>query len=146
MLTFPGPYSCAKLLQSCLTLCDHMDCSLPGSPVHRILQATILEWVTVPSSRASSQPRVQPAFPVAPALQVDSYCWDTSEAPHTAKSCFISHSSCTNAFFSFWLFHAACRVLVSQPGIVPLAVKAWSPNHWTAREVPLWYLKSYSLM
>ena len=31
--------------QSCLTLCDPMDCSLPGSSVHEILQARILEWV-----------------------------------------------------------------------------------------------------
>ena len=42
---------------SCLTLCDPMDCSLPGSSVHGILQATILEWVAMPSSRGSSQPR-----------------------------------------------------------------------------------------
>ena len=35
----------AKPLQSCLTLCDPMDCSLPGSSVHRILQARILEWI-----------------------------------------------------------------------------------------------------
>ena len=36
----------ARLLQSCLTLCDSMDCSLPGSSVHGILQARILEWIT----------------------------------------------------------------------------------------------------
>ena len=43
--------------QSCPTLCNPMDCSLPGSSVHRILQARILEWVAMPSSRGSSQPR-----------------------------------------------------------------------------------------
>ena len=48
---------CAKSLQSCLTLCDPMDCSLPGSSVLGILQARILEWVAMPSSRGSSQPR-----------------------------------------------------------------------------------------
>ena len=48
---------CAKLLQSCLTLCDPMDCNPPGSPVHGILQARRLEWAAVPFSRASSQPR-----------------------------------------------------------------------------------------
>ena len=41
----------AKLLQSCLTLCDCMDSSPPGSSVHGILQARILEWVAMPSSR-----------------------------------------------------------------------------------------------
>ena len=45
------------LIQSCLTLCNPMDCSLPGSSVHRILQAKILEWVAISFSRASSQPR-----------------------------------------------------------------------------------------
>ena len=45
--------------QSCPTLCDPMDCSLPGSSSHGILQARILEWVAIPFSRGSSQPRDQ---------------------------------------------------------------------------------------
>ena len=44
----------AKSLQSCPTLCNPMDYSLPGSFVHGILQARILEWVAMPSSRGSS--------------------------------------------------------------------------------------------
>ena len=52
-----GFYLCAQLLQSCLTLCDPMDCSPPDSSVPGILQAGILEWVAMPSSRGSSQPR-----------------------------------------------------------------------------------------
>ena len=40
--------------QSCLTLCDPTDCSAPGSSVHGILQARVLEWVTIIFSRASS--------------------------------------------------------------------------------------------
>ena len=40
-----------------LTLCDPMDCSPPGCSIHGILQARILEWVAMPSSRGSSQPR-----------------------------------------------------------------------------------------
>ena len=47
----------AKPLQLCLTVCNTMDCSLPGSSTHRILQAKILEWVVVPSSRRSSRSR-----------------------------------------------------------------------------------------
>ena len=46
-----------KSLQSCPTVCDPMDCSLPGSAVHGILQAKILEWVAISFSRGSSQPR-----------------------------------------------------------------------------------------
>ena len=43
--------------QSCPTLCDAKDCSPPGSSVHEISQARILEWVAIPFCRASSQPR-----------------------------------------------------------------------------------------
>ena len=46
-----GACVCTMLLQSCLALCNPRDCSLPGSSVHRILQARILEWVATPSSR-----------------------------------------------------------------------------------------------
>ena len=45
--------------QLCPTLCDPMDCSLPGSSVHGILQVRILEWVAIPFSRGSSRPRDQ---------------------------------------------------------------------------------------
>ena len=44
----------AKLLKLYLTLCNPTDCSPPGSSVHWILQARILEWVAMPSSRGSS--------------------------------------------------------------------------------------------
>jgi len=54
-----GACVCAKSLQSCLTVCYPMDCSPPGSSVHGILQARILEWVAMPCSRGSSQPRNQ---------------------------------------------------------------------------------------
>ena len=47
------------VIQSCPTLYDPMDCSLPGSSVHGILQARILERVAMPFSRRSSQPRDQ---------------------------------------------------------------------------------------
>ena len=49
-------YTHAKLLQSCLTLRNIMDCSPPGSSVHGILQARILKWVAMSSFRVSSQP------------------------------------------------------------------------------------------
>ena len=47
----------SEVAQSCLTLCDPMDCSLPGSSVHGIFQARVLEWVAISFSRGSSQPR-----------------------------------------------------------------------------------------
>ena len=53
-------YTCAcSIVQLCLTLCDPMDCHPPGSSVHGILQARILGWIAMSSSRGSSQPRDQ---------------------------------------------------------------------------------------
>ena len=49
----------ALVAQSSLTFCNRMDCSLPGSSVHGILQARVLEWVAISFSRGSSQPRDQ---------------------------------------------------------------------------------------
>ena len=47
----------SEVAQSCLTLCDPVDWSLPSFSVHGILQARILEWVTISFSRGSSRPR-----------------------------------------------------------------------------------------
>ena len=46
-----------SVTQSCLILCDPMDCSLLGSSVHGIFQARTLEWVAISYSREPSQPR-----------------------------------------------------------------------------------------
>ena len=45
----------SQVTQSCPTLCNPMDCSPPGSSVHRLLQIRIMEWIAIPSSRGSSQ-------------------------------------------------------------------------------------------
>ena len=47
----------SEVTQSCPTLCDPMDCSLPGSSIHGIFQARVLEWVAIAFSRGSSWPR-----------------------------------------------------------------------------------------
>ena len=48
---------CVLVAQLCPTLCDPVDCSLPDSSVHRLVQARILEWVAISFSKGSSQPR-----------------------------------------------------------------------------------------
>ena len=62
--------------QSCLTLCNSMDCSPPGSSVHGILQARILERVAIPSPGDIPNPEIKPR---SPASQADSLP-DTREA------------------------------------------------------------------
>ena len=59
---------CAKSLQSCPTFCDPMNCSLPGSSVHGISQARLVECVAISSSRGLPNPRIQPEAPKSPAL------------------------------------------------------------------------------
>ena len=65
----------SEVAQSCLTLCNPMDYSLPGSSVHGIFQAIVLEWIAISFSRGSSQPR-------SPALQTDAL---PSEPPGKSK-------------------------------------------------------------
>ena len=54
-----GEVKWSEVAQSCPTLCNPVNCSLPGSSVHRIFQARVLEWVAISFSRGSSQPRDQ---------------------------------------------------------------------------------------
>ena len=57
-----------RLLKLCLTLCDSVDHSLPGSSVYGISQARLLEWVAVPSFRVLSKPGIEPSSLMSPAL------------------------------------------------------------------------------
>ena len=67
---------------SCPTLCDPMDCSPPGSSVHGVLLARILEWVAIPFSRGSSQPR---GGIESPALQPDSLPSEPTGKPQSKQ-------------------------------------------------------------
>ena len=73
------PLSESEVAQSCLTLCSPMDCSPPGSSVHGIFQARILEWVAISLSGGSSWPR------------------DRTQVSHIAGRC-----------FSLWATREAC--------------------------------------
>ena len=61
-------YVCVLVAQSCPTLWDPMDYSPPGSSVHGILQARILEWGAISFSRDLLDPRIEPRFPWSPAV------------------------------------------------------------------------------
>ena len=83
---------CAKLLHLCVILCNSMDCSLPGSSVHGILQARILECVAMPSSRGSSRPRDWTCVSCTVGIGRRILChWATWEALHSP--CFVSNLS-----------------------------------------------------
>ena len=65
----------SEVSQSCPTLCDPADCSLPGSSIHGILQAGVLEWVTISSPGELPNPGIEPG---SAALEADAL---TSEPP-----------------------------------------------------------------
>ena len=96
-LSFPNTL-CCRTSNFYLTLCDPIDCSLSGSSVHGILQASVLEWVAVPFSKGSSQPRDR--------TQVSCIAgrfftiWTTKEAHLGTRIAFVAFWT-TNIFFFF---------------------------------------------
>ena len=77
---------CAESLQSCPILCDPMDYSLPGSYIHEIFQARVLEWIAMPSSRGSPQFRDQ--------IQVSCIAGGFFTIRVTAAAAIKSHQPC----------------------------------------------------
>ena len=80
----------SEVIQSCLTLCDPMDCSLPSSSIHGILQARILEWVAISFSRESSLPRDRTQVSRIGGRRFN--LWATREAPSIGCTWSESHS------------------------------------------------------
>ena len=89
--------------QSRSTLCDPVDCSPPGSSVHGILQARVLEWGAIPFSRDLPSPGIEPG---SPALQADYLLSEQPKKPHQyAYKCIYSRMLIQNTFqntFYFW--------------------------------------------
>ena len=101
--------------------CNPMDCSPPGSSVHGILQARVLEWVPFPPLGGLPDPGVKPA---SPSLQADSFLWDVHSAHMhilwpaswsgisgfmTSYTCDFWHTSCRS------IFDVLCLSLPFQP-------------------------------
>ena len=97
---------CVLVAQSCPTLCDPMDCSPPGSCVHEIFQARILEWVAISFSRGSSQSR------------------DRTQVSCTAGRFFTDWATRE----AQWLVNQDVIILHSRPSILPLWIL--SMNHF----------------
>ena len=84
----------SEVAQSCPTLCDPMDCSLPGSSIHGIFQARVLEWVAISFSRGSSWPRNRTRV-----SHIAGRCftiWATREAQECSNYCTIALISHTD--------------------------------------------------
>ena len=81
----------SEVAQSCPTLCDPMDCSLPGSSVQGIFQAIVLEWIAIFFSRGSSLPRDRIRVPCI--VDRRSTFWATRELSNYHTIALISHAS-----------------------------------------------------
>ena len=155
--TFFHPCAHAKSLQSCPALCETMDCSPPGSSVHGILQARILEWVATSYSRGSNPTQgsnlhllcflrwQEDSLPLAPPGKPTFI--------HSSEQCCLAlhalkldiyvlyYRYLSTAWFFFFLNFLAkpygMGILVLPPGLKPepLALEAQSLNRWTSREV-----------
>ena len=77
----------SEVPQSCLTLCDPVDCSLPGSSIHGIFQARILEWVAISFSRGNVKTRCEAVLQIL-------------ESTSTRYFCSISYALCYNQLSS----------------------------------------------
>ena len=75
--------------QSCPALCSPVVCSPPGSSVHGLFQARILEWVAMPSSRGSSPPRDQTHISCVVCFGRQILYLHCLGSPHTSKDCFV---------------------------------------------------------
>ena len=90
----------AKSLQLCLTLWDPMECSPPGSSVHGILQARILEWVAIPSFRELSPPRDQTTSLLSPASANWVFFFTTSATCGALKKTVLACKTSTQMTFA----------------------------------------------
>ena len=110
--------------QSCPTLCDPMECSLPGSSVHGIFQARILEWVAVSFSRGSSQPRNQTCISQLLHCRQIFYHWATGEAQKWCKKDKIRDVYKALGFDKKITLNMALKACVILPG--PIVQGGWA--------------------
>ena len=82
------------------TLCDPMDCSLPGSSVHGIFQAIVLEWIAISFSRGSSWPRG--SNPGLPHCRQKLYCLSHQRSPIYKLLKLNQFSSVAKSYWTFW--------------------------------------------
>ena len=108
---------CCLIAQSCPTVCDPMDGSPPGSSVHGILQARILEWGAIPFSRGSSplRGRTHSLLP----WQADSLPLSYQGSPFTKVICAVKNPA--GAFLPFMLHFPPWKFLGSTPREVVVA-------------------------
>ena len=141
----------AQLLQLCLTLCSPMDCSLPDSSVHGILEKRMLEWVAISFSRGSSQPRDQTHISCLLHWQVDSFplnhlgsSWAGLRIPFQFSSVQFCHSVMSDSLQPPWnaAFQACLSVTNSRSLLKLMSIQLVTPSNHLILCHPLLLLPS----
>ena len=104
----------AELLQSCPSLCNPMDCSPPGSSVHGILQARILEWVAMPPPGDLHDPGVEPVSFRSPALAGRFFITSATTVPvfNPSTACFVNKALRNTAIIILYTLSKTSLVLL----------------------------------
>jgi len=110
----------SEVAQSCPTLCDPIDCSLPGSSIHGIFQARILEWVAISFSRRSSQPR------------------DWTWVSHTVGRCFTIWANLKSRDITL-----PTKVCLLKSMVFPVIMYGY--ESWTIRKAGNWRIDAFEL-
>ena len=105
----PSLLKWSEVAQLCLTLCNPMDCSLPGFSIQGIFQARVLEWVAISLSRGSSQPRdwtrvshtVDRYFTIWVTREVSCIYTTKDTCIHTTKSLCCIHETITTLLIDY---------------------------------------------
>ena len=136
-----------SVVQSCLTLCDPMDCSPPGSSVHGTSQARILEWVAISFSRASSQHRDRNHVSCISCIFCIGSRFLTAESPGKPK---VSQFSSVQSLSRVLLFatpwtaahQASLSITNSQSLLKPMSIESVMPSNHLILCQPLLLLPS----
>ena len=134
------------VVQSCLSFCDPMDCSLPGSSVHGFFQARILEWTAVSFTRGSSWPRDRPWVSCIPGRF--SNIWATKQAHFiclVVSSVQFSHSVVSDSLRPHESQHARPPCPSPTPGVYsnPCPLSWWCHPTISSSVVPFSCLQSF---
>ena len=146
-----------EVAQSCPTLCNPVDCSLPGSSLHGILQARILQWLPFPAPGDLPDPGIEPR---TPSLRADSLTSEPPGKPNQTEVFFLSFFflmwTIFNIFIEFVTILLLCylfvRLLVldfwpwGMWNLISLnkdqthtpSIGTWSLNPWTDRGISVW--------
>ena len=116
---------------SCLTLCNSMGCSPPGSSKHGIFQARILEWVVISYSRGSSQPRDWTHIPYVFCIADGSLPTEYIKVQFSS----VQSLSCVQLFVTPWTaaHQASLSITNSQSLLELMSIESEMPSHYSSK-------------